>query len=93
MSAAVCTGPCSTQLCTSLLCPVLRYSALRYSVLLYFTMLCSTLSEGTSLPQYSTHADGYLRADLFGNLPFYGGLSLLYSIVGIVWLVYCFCHR
>ena len=32
---------------------------------------------------------GWLPADLFGNLPFYGGLSCLYSIVGIVWLVYC----
>ena len=32
---------------------------------------------------------GYLPADLFGNLPFYASLSCLYSIVGIVWLVYC----
>ena len=32
---------------------------------------------------------GYLPADLFGNLPFYGAMSCLYSIVGIAWLVYC----
>ena len=37
--------------------------------------------------------DGYLPADLFGDLPFYGGLSLSYTIVGAIWLLSCFCYR
>jgi hypothetical protein len=32
---------------------------------------------------------GYLPANLFGDLPFYGALSLAYSILGIIWMVYC----
>ena len=36
---------------------------------------------------------GYLPADLFGNLPFYGALSCLYSVVGITWLILCSCYR
>jgi len=32
---------------------------------------------------------GYLPGDLFGNLPFYGALSCLYGLLGVVWLVYC----
>ena len=36
---------------------------------------------------------GYLPADLFGNLPFYGGLSLLYVVMGLVWLGACIMHQ
>jgi len=36
---------------------------------------------------------GYLPADLYQNLPFYGSLSCLHSIVGVVWLVLCLCYR
>lgn len=35
---------------------------------------------------------GYLPADLFGNLPFYGALSCAYSLVGVVWLIICALH-
>ena len=41
----------------------------------------------------SFSVDGYLPADLFGDLPFYGGLSLSYTIVGAIWLLSCFCYR
>lgn len=36
---------------------------------------------------------GFLPADLFGNLPFYGALSCMYSLVGISWLILCGCYR
>ena len=36
---------------------------------------------------------GYLPADLFGNLPFYGALSFLYVLMGLVWLVACVLHN
>lgn len=36
---------------------------------------------------------GYLPADLFGNLPFYGALSVLYVLMGLVWLVACILHN
>lgn len=36
---------------------------------------------------------GYLPADLFGNLPFYGALACLYMLMGLSWLVVCFMHR
>ena len=32
---------------------------------------------------------GYLPADLYQNLPFYGALSLMYTIIGVVWLILC----
>lgn len=37
--------------------------------------------------------DGYLPGDMFGNLPFYGGLSLVYAIVGIIWMVICVIYK
>jgi len=36
---------------------------------------------------------GYLPADLYENLPFYGALSCMYSIVGITWLIMCAAYR
>lgn len=36
---------------------------------------------------------GYLPADLYQNLPFYGALSCMYSIVGVAWLLLCACYR
>lgn len=38
-------------------------------------------------------ADGYVPADLFGDLPFYLALSCMYLIVGAAWLLLCFCFR
>jgi len=35
---------------------------------------------------------GYLPADLFGNLPFYGALSALYVLMGLTWLVVSVLH-
>jgi len=36
---------------------------------------------------------GYLPADLYQNLPFYGSLSCLHSIVGVGWLILCLIYR
>lgn len=36
---------------------------------------------------------GYLPADQFANLPFYGILSLSYTILALAWVVLCFIHR
>lgn len=36
---------------------------------------------------------GYLPANLFGSLPFYGALSIVYSVIGIVWMIYCSLYR
>jgi hypothetical protein len=36
---------------------------------------------------------GYLPADLYQNLPFYGALSCMYSIIGISWLIMCAVYR
>eukprot|EP01038_Epipyxis_sp_PR26KG_P008195 gene8195-11085_t len=35
---------------------------------------------------------GYLPADLFGDLPFYGALSGLYMVLGVIWLILCSFH-
>ena len=68
--------------------------------------VCDIVVSSFSAPPFSKHfyfiifsvlkfltADGYLPADLFGNLPFYGGLSCMYSIVGIVWMIVCAMYR
>lgn len=36
---------------------------------------------------------GYLPGDVFGNLPFYGSLSLIYVLIGIVWALVCAYYR
>jgi hypothetical protein len=36
--------------------------------------------------------DGYLPADLFGDLPFYLTLSCCYLIIGLTWMALCLCH-
>lgn len=45
----------------------------------------------TSDPNYNT--DGYLPAGIFPDLPFYGALSLIYTILGFGWLILCFLYR
>mmetsp|Transcript_5560 Transcript_5560/g.5744 ORF Transcript_5560/g.5744 Transcript_5560/m.5744 type:complete len:522 (-) Transcript_5560:124-1689(-) len=35
---------------------------------------------------------GYLPADLFGNLPFYGAISCAYLIVGVAWLILLYAY-
>lgn len=34
-------------------------------------------------------ADGFLPANLFGDLPFYGALSVMYSMLSVVWMISC----
>jgi len=36
---------------------------------------------------------GYLPADQFANLPFYGLLSLCYTLLAFAWIVLCVLHR
>lgn len=36
---------------------------------------------------------GYLPADLYQNLPFYGSLSCLHTIVGVAWFILCLVYR
>lgn len=36
---------------------------------------------------------GYLPADEFGDLPFYGSLAVAHSLVALVWAVVCYCYR
>lgn len=37
--------------------------------------------------------DGYVPADLFGDLPFYFALSCSYLIVGVAWMILCAVFR
>lgn len=42
---------------------------------------------------FTSLVDGYLPADLFGDLPFYMALSICYLIIGVTWLVLCTWHK
>lgn len=37
--------------------------------------------------------DGYVPADLFGDLPFYLALSCMYTIIAVTWLILCYWFR
>lgn len=38
-------------------------------------------------------SDGYVPADLFGDLPFYLALSCAYVIIGVTWAILCAVFR
>lgn len=39
------------------------------------------------------HTDGYLPADLFPDIPFYGVLTCCYTLLGIVWVSVLAMHK
>ena len=55
---------------------------------------CDPFSSPVKVDGFAESMDpyGYLPADLFGNLPFYGMLSCAYVVIGIAWLSVCVLH-
>lgn len=41
---------------------------------------------------FATVLDGYLPADLYGDLPFYGTMALLYTVLAGLWVLACVCY-
>lgn len=54
--------------------------------------LQATFDNPSTLIDLVLYTDGYLPADLFGDLPFYLTLCGCYFIVGLTWLVLCMCY-
>lgn len=69
-------------------------SVKRTGVYVVLMATCDPFSSPIKIEGFAESMDpyGYLPADLFGNLPFYGMLSCAYVILGICWLTICFMH-
>eukprot|EP00596_Hydrurales_sp_CCMP1899_P000534 CAMPEP_0119040878 /NCGR_PEP_ID=MMETSP1177-20130426/10928_1 /TAXON_ID=2985 /ORGANISM="Ochromonas sp, Strain CCMP1899" /LENGTH=530 /DNA_ID=CAMNT_0007006361 /DNA_START=43 /DNA_END=1635 /DNA_ORIENTATION=- len=73
---------------------VAHHEISKSGVYVLFMGICDPKSAPVSISGSINSLDpyGYLPADLFGNLPFYGALSIVYGVVGVIWLVYCIIY-
>ena len=69
-------------------------SVKRSGVYVVLMATCDPFSSPIKIQGFAESMDpyGYLPADLFGNLPFFGMLSCAYVLLGIGWLIVCFTH-
>ena len=69
-------------------------SVKRSGVYVVLMATCDPFSSPIKIEGFAESMDpyGYLPADLFGNLPFYGMMSCAYVVLGILWLAVCFIH-
>jgi hypothetical protein len=69
-------------------------SVKRSGVYVVLMATCDPFSSPIKIEGFAESMDpyGYLPADLFGNLPFYGMMSCIYVVLGVLWLTVCFIH-
>lgn len=61
----------------------------------FFMAVCEEKSYPITVNGFIESLDpyGYLPANLFGNLPFYGAVGIIYTLFGFLWLAYCWVYR
>lgn len=89
---SVLVSPGETSTLTHL--PIAHMNIHQSGVYVILVAICEPESSPVELdgPVESINPYGYLPAELFGNLPFYGSISCAYAILGVIWVILCIIY-